>query len=340
MGGYVCFPGGLMAKARWACRWCWSTPMRPAAEQQGPAAADQPCGLRFRRPGRQDKVSRVTGNPVRAEIEAMRRRPSALPAAPGPLRVLVVGGSLGARALNDPAPGAGPDPGRAAPAHHAPDRHANLDAVGQLRAGRPTPAGVDAEVLPFIDDMAQRLADCDVIICRAGAITVSELCAAGVPSVLVPLVVSTTAHQRDNAEYMAEHGAAVHLPQAEMSAASLAQRLQGLQRDELLAMARRPVVWPVPIGRRRGRCHRRKRETLYCKGVPMKHAVKHIHFVGIGGAGMSGIAEILHNLGYVVSGSDQADSATTRRLAAGHHRPSATMPRTSPAPKPWSPPPP
>ena len=57
----------------------------------------------------------------------------------------------------------------------------------------------------------------------------------------------------------------------------------------------------------------------------MKHAVKHIHFVGIGGAGMSGIAEILHNLGYTVSGSDQSDSATTRRLASlghqGAHRP-------------------
>ena len=66
-------------------------------------------------------------------------------------------------------------------------------------------AGVDAEVLPFIDDMAARLADCDVIVCRAGAVTVSELCAAGVAAVLVPLVVSTTSHQRDNAAW---HGGA------------------------------------------------------------------------------------------------------------------------------------
>ena len=66
---------------------------------------------------------------------------------------------------------------------------------------------MQAELLPFIDDMAQRLADCDLIVCRAGAVTVSELCAAGVASVLVPLVVSTTAHQRDNAEYLARHGA-------------------------------------------------------------------------------------------------------------------------------------
>ena len=64
-------------------------------------------------------------------------------------------------------------------------------------------AGADAEVLPFIDDMAARLGECDVIVCRAGAITVSELCAAGVAAVLVPFVASTTSHQRDNAEWMA-----------------------------------------------------------------------------------------------------------------------------------------
>ena len=65
------------------------------------------------------------------------------------------------------------------------------------------PPAHDVELLPFINNMAQRLRDCDLIVCRAGAITVSELCAAGVPSILIPLVVSTTAHQRDNAEFMA-----------------------------------------------------------------------------------------------------------------------------------------
>ena len=100
-------------------------------------------------------------------------------------------------------------------------------------------AGVDAEVLPFIDDMAARLADCDLIVCRAGAVTVSELCAAGVASVLVPLIVSTTSHQRDNAAYMAGHGAALHLPQAELSAERLAELLQSLDRAALLAMAER-----------------------------------------------------------------------------------------------------
>jgi UDP-N-acetylglucosamine--N-acetylmuramyl-(pentapeptide) pyrophosphoryl-undecaprenol N-acetylglucosamine transferase len=97
--------------------------------------------------------------------------------------------------------------------------------------------GIEAEVLPFIDDMATRLAACDLMVCRAGAITVSELCAAGVPAVLVPLIVSTTSHQRDNAAWMAGHGAAVHLPQAELSASRLAHTLGALDREQLLAMA-------------------------------------------------------------------------------------------------------
>ncbi|MDP3085037.1 MAG: glycosyltransferase, partial [Rubrivivax sp.] len=110
---------------------------------------------------------------------------------------------------------------------------AQLDAV---RAAY-TAAGIEAEVLPFIDDMAQRLAGCDLMVCRAGAITVSELCAAGVASLLVPLVVSTTAHQRDNAIYLAGHGAALHLPQTDLTPAALAQALAALDRDALCTMA-------------------------------------------------------------------------------------------------------
>ena len=91
--------------------------------------------------------------------------------------------------------------------------------------------------MPFIDDMAARLAACDLMICRAGAITVSELCAAGVPSVLVPLIIRTTSHQRDNAAHLARHGAAIHLPQAELTPERLADVLRGLDRTQLLTMA-------------------------------------------------------------------------------------------------------
>ena len=146
----------------------------------------------------------------------------------------MVGGSLGAQALNRCVPQALallPAGERPQVTHQT--GAAQIDAV---RAGY-FEAGVEAEVLPFIDNMAERLAACDVIVCRAGAITVSELCAAGVASVLVPLVASTTSHQRDNAQWMASHGAALHLPQTELTPRHLADVVAGFTRDALLAMA-------------------------------------------------------------------------------------------------------
>jgi UDP-N-acetylglucosamine--N-acetylmuramyl-(pentapeptide) pyrophosphoryl-undecaprenol N-acetylglucosamine transferase len=98
-------------------------------------------------------------------------------------------------------------------------------------------AHVNAEVVDFIDDMPRRYAEADLVICRAGAITVSELTAAGVPSVLVPLVASTTSHQRDNAQWMANQEAAIHLPQSELNPERLAQLLQSFTRDTCLTMA-------------------------------------------------------------------------------------------------------
>jgi UDP-N-acetylglucosamine--N-acetylmuramyl-(pentapeptide) pyrophosphoryl-undecaprenol N-acetylglucosamine transferase len=150
--------------------------------------------------------------------------------------VLVVGGSLGAQVLNHTVPAA-----LALLAAKQPVQVLHQTGSLQARQVRQAyaEAGLQAEVLPFIDDMPRRLGECDVMVCRAGAITVSELCAAGVPAVLVPLIVSTTAHQRDNAQWMAGHGAAVHLPQAEFTAQSLAEVLAGLSRDTLLPMAQR-----------------------------------------------------------------------------------------------------
>jgi UDP-N-acetylglucosamine--N-acetylmuramyl-(pentapeptide) pyrophosphoryl-undecaprenol N-acetylglucosamine transferase len=87
--------------------------------------------------------------------------------------------------------------------------------------------------------MAARYAAADVVICRAGAITVAELCAAGVPALLVPFVVRTTAHQRGNALFLARHGAALHLPQDELTPQSLAAALRGLTRAQLAGMAQR-----------------------------------------------------------------------------------------------------
>jgi UDP-N-acetylglucosamine--N-acetylmuramyl-(pentapeptide) pyrophosphoryl-undecaprenol N-acetylglucosamine transferase len=235
MGGYVCFPGGLMA----------SLLNRPLLLVNADAAlllsnksllpvADRVMfGFDGEAAGRV-KGAVVTGNPVRAEIEALPAPATRMAGRSGPLRLLVVGGSLGARVLNETLP--------AALALLAPQERPQVvhqtgaDHIEAARAAYAA-AGVEAEVVPFIDDMASRLQACDLMVCRAGAITVSELCAAGVASVLVPLVVSTTSHQRDNAEFMASHGAAIHLPQPRLSAQSLADVLRGLDRAALLAMA-------------------------------------------------------------------------------------------------------
>jgi UDP-N-acetylglucosamine--N-acetylmuramyl-(pentapeptide) pyrophosphoryl-undecaprenol N-acetylglucosamine transferase len=237
MGGYVCFPGGLMASLLGkplmlvnadASMLLSNKALLPVADRvafgfDGAAAA-------------RTKLAVVTGNPVRAEIEALPDPAARWAGRSGPLNLLVVGGSLGARVLNETLPQA---IARIAPGQRPRVVHQtgalNRDAVREAYAAAGVIDGIEA--VAFIDDMAARLAACDVMICRAGAVTVSELCAAGVPAILVPLIVSTTSHQRDNAQFMAQHGAGVYLPQAEMTPDKLAELLQGLNRVQLLAMA-------------------------------------------------------------------------------------------------------
>ncbi|MBB4845263.1 UDP-N-acetylglucosamine--N-acetylmuramyl-(pentapeptide) pyrophosphoryl-undecaprenol N-acetylglucosamine transferase [Paucibacter oligotrophus] len=241
MGGYVCFPGGLMA-------WLSGKPLmlvnadaamlmsnaslkhfarRIAFGFDGAAAAATAKAV-------------VTGNPVRAEIEAIAPPEQRFAGRSGPLRILVVGGSLGAKAINEVLPKAlalWPAESRPQVLHQT--GQVNLAAVQQGYREAGLALGNGLELRPFIEDMAEQLAQADLIICRAGAVTVSELCAAGLPSVLVPLVVSTTSHQRDNAQYMAQHAAAIHLPQPELSAQALYELLHSQDRDSLLQMAQR-----------------------------------------------------------------------------------------------------
>ena len=176
----------------------------------------------------------VSGNPVRPDIAHLDAPAARYAGRGGALNVLAIGGSLGARVLNETLPAA---LGLLATGERPRVVHqcgaANVEATCAAYAG----AGVSAEVLPFIDDIATRYAAADLVICRAGAITVSELCAAGVPAVLVPFVVRTTQHQRSNAQWLAEHGAAIHLPQEEFSAQRVADLLRTLTRDRLVAMA-------------------------------------------------------------------------------------------------------
>lgn len=244
MGGYVCFPGGLMASLLGkplvlvnadASLLLSTRALLPVADAvafgfDGPAVA-------------KTRHAVVTGNPVRSEIERLPAPTERFRNRNGPLSLLVVGGSLGAKVLNETVPAA---LARMHPAQRPRVVHqSGLAHEDTVRATYAT-LRVQAEVVPFIDDMPARLAACDVIVCRAGAVTVSELCAAGVASVLVPLIVSTTSHQRDNASYMAERGAARHLPQAELNADALAQLLTSLDRESLRAMAERARALAQP----------------------------------------------------------------------------------------------
>jgi UDP-N-acetylglucosamine--N-acetylmuramyl-(pentapeptide) pyrophosphoryl-undecaprenol N-acetylglucosamine transferase len=235
MGGYVCFPGGLMA----------SLLSRPLVLVNADASllmsnrallpvADAVAFGFDGDAAHRTKHAVVTGNPVRAEIEALPEPAQRYANRRGALRVLVVGGSLGARALNECLP-------QALALLDAAQRPMVTHQTGQANLASVQAAyaevEVAAQVLPYIDDMATQLADCDLIVCRAGAVTVSELCAAGVPAVLVPLIVSTTSHQRDNAQWLAGQGAGIHLPQSELSPRRLADLLSSLTREALLTMA-------------------------------------------------------------------------------------------------------
>ena len=235
MGGYVCFPGGLMAS--WLGKPLVLVNADASLLMSNKALLPVVDRIAFGFEGaaaQKTKNAVVTGNPVRAEIEAIPQPAQRFAGRSGPLRVLVVGGSLGARVLNQCLP-------QALALMDAAQRPQVVHQTGQAeQAGVQAAyaaAGIEAQVLPFIEDMAAQLAACDLIVCRAGAVTVSELCAAGVPAVLVPLIVSTTSHQRDNAEWMAAHGAAQHLPQTELSPQGLAQLLGSLDRSALQAMA-------------------------------------------------------------------------------------------------------
>ncbi len=237
MGGYVCFPGGLMASLLGkplllvnadAALLLSNKALLPVADRIAfgfaGAAAER------------IKQAVVTGNPVRAEIEALPAPEQRFAERSGPLRLLVVGGSQGAKVLNETLPQALAlidESSRPQVTHQTGDAH-HAGVVASYQEFK-----VEADVRPFIDDMARQLAACDLIVCRAGALTVSELCAAGVAGVLVPLVVSTTSHQRDNALWLAGHQACIHLPQTELSPRRLAEVIGGLTRQALQDMASR-----------------------------------------------------------------------------------------------------
>ena len=230
LGGYVAFPGGMMA----------SLFNRPLALHEQNAIA----GLANRVLAQvSDKVmvafpgalkgAEWTGNPVRGEIAAIASPEMRFQGRRGPLRLLVVGGSLGAQALNEVMPKAlSLLEAKPLVVHQAGEKH--LDVLKANYAA----AGVQGELVAFIDDMARRYAEADLVICRAGAVTIAELSAGGMASILVPFPHAVDDHQTANAKFLSERRAAILIQQRDLSPEKLAGLIGSLDRAKLLDMAR------------------------------------------------------------------------------------------------------
>jgi UDP-N-acetylglucosamine--N-acetylmuramyl-(pentapeptide) pyrophosphoryl-undecaprenol N-acetylglucosamine transferase len=231
LGGYVAFPGGMMASLL-------NRPLALHEQNAVPGLANRVLSTVS------DKVmvafpralgsAEWTGNPVRDEIAALAPPEDRFRARTGRLRILVVGGSLGAQALNEAVPKAlAVLPTPVSVVHQSGEKHL------QVLKKNYADAGVEGELVAFIDDMARRYAEADLVICRAGAVTVAELSAGGMASILVPFPHAVDDHQTANARFLAEKGAAILVPQREMTAEKLAALIGSLDRTKLLEMAKK-----------------------------------------------------------------------------------------------------
>ena len=232
MGGYITFPGGMMAALL----------RRPLVihEQNSVAGLSNKVLARIATrvlSGFPDVLPGALwcGNPVRDSIAQIAEPNARFAGREGRLNVLVVGGSLGAKAINEALPAAlalMPEASRPQVLHQTGRQH--HAAVAELYRA----AGVQADIRPFIDDMAASYAAADLVICRSGALTVAELAAAGVASLLIPFPFAVDDHQTHNARFLSERGAAVLLPQTELNAQRLAEFFKEFSgREKLQVMA-------------------------------------------------------------------------------------------------------
>ncbi|MGV0961030.1 MAG: undecaprenyldiphospho-muramoylpentapeptide beta-N-acetylglucosaminyltransferase [Limnohabitans sp.] len=233
LGGYITFPGGMMA----------SLCGKPVVlhEQNSVAGLANKVLAHiadrvFTAFPNVFKTGQWVGNPLGQAFMQQATPAERFAGRSGPLRVLVVGGSLGAKALNDIVPQALaliPEPVRPHVLHQS-----GAKQIDALRSNYQA-AGVQAELTPFIDDTATAFAQADLVICRAGASTVTELAAVGAAALLVPFPFAVDDHQTTNARFLVEHGGAWLVQQAELTAQTLAERLQRLDRSQLLACAQK-----------------------------------------------------------------------------------------------------
>ena len=240
LGGFASGPGGIAA-------WLTRRPLLVHEQNAVPGLTNRVLARVASRvleafpgsfsPSVQGGRVECVGNPVRATIAALPAPRTRYQDRAGRVRLLVVGGSQGAQALNAVVPQA---LARLASAHPFEVRHqAGAKHADSARAAYAT-AGVAAEVTPFIDDIAAAYGWADLVVCRSGAMTVSELAAVGLAAVLVPFPAAVDDHQTANARWLVDAGAALLLPQAELSPERLAATLSALTaRDTLLAMSER-----------------------------------------------------------------------------------------------------
>ncbi|MDH5393766.1 MAG: undecaprenyldiphospho-muramoylpentapeptide beta-N-acetylglucosaminyltransferase [Gammaproteobacteria bacterium] len=234
MGGFASGPGGLMA---FLCR----KPLLVHEQNAIPGMTNTLLSKlsdvvmeAFPQSFSISKPVQLIGNPVRANILAISEPVERLKNRQGKLNILVVGGSLGAAALN-----------KTLPEMMALNKNAEQLTVWHQTGNRNYDEtvetykafNVEARIGAFIDNMAEAYEWADVVVCRAGAMTVSELAQAGVASILIPYPYAVDDHQTANAAYLVENGAAVLLPQSELSAERLSQELATLTREKIMKMS-------------------------------------------------------------------------------------------------------
>jgi len=231
LGGYITFPGGMMASL-------YGKPLVLHEQNSVAGLANkvlaQIADRIFTAFPQVMKNGHWVGNPLRRAFTEQPAPAARFAGRTGPLRILVVGGSLGAKALNDIVPQALallPAETRPVVIHQS-----GAKQIEAVRANYEA-AGVQAELTPFIDDTATAFAQADLVICRAGASTVTELAAIGVAAIFVPFPFAVDDHQTTNAQFLVSQGGGWLMPQAELTAQSLAEQLAGMNREALLLCA-------------------------------------------------------------------------------------------------------
>lgn len=231
LGGYISFPGGMMAVL--AGKPLVLHEQNSVAGMANKVLASVSHRIFTAFPGVFAK-GRWVGNPLRQAFTEQPAPEQRFAGRSGPLRLLVVGGSLGARALNEIVPQAlALIPADVRPVVLHQSGAAQIDA---LRANYAA-AGVQAELTPFIDDTARAFAEADVIVCRAGASTVTEIAAVGAAAIYVPFPSAVDDHQTTNARFLVDAGGGWLMQQSALTAQSLAEMLQNMQRATLLERA-------------------------------------------------------------------------------------------------------